>query len=222
MTKQSHDPSQLVQMVTKTATAVRRRFRACGFTVDLDDVAQDAALSVLETASRGNVREDANPSGYYYRAAAIYAGNAASRSLAAPTLSRRLSSRGREYQVRVGIVGCGEQRRPESGAVELVDLTTPDARSERVRRARDRLRAQVRLRRELERVLGSFDGPDRAALVMLLGWDGAVTGGVEEVAWRLRRHQVGVTRAVERLRVALVADSRAREARALIRRSEEP
>lgn len=222
MTRQSHDPNQLVQMATRTASAVRRRFRTCGFVVDLDDAAQDAALAVIEKVRAGRIpRADGNPSGYYYTIAVRHAGVSASRALAAVTLSRRDAARGRDHQSRVGIVGCGSERRPDSGAVELVDLRTPDAGLERLRRARARLRAQVRLRRELERVLATLGDDDRRALAMLLGWDGDVTGGVEEVAWRLRRRKAGVTRAVGRLTAALAADKGAREARALIRTSEE-
>lgn len=214
MRRESHDRSEVVQMATRMATVVQRRFRAAGFTAhgygDLDDVAQDAALAVVETMASGRARPGAPPT-YFYRAAARQAGVGASRALAAVSLPAKRYNEARRYQVRVGLSARG---------VHLVDDARADQGVERKRRMRANLVAQVRLRRALERHLAGLDRRARQAIEMCLGWDGEISGW-DEVVWRLQLPKGAIARAARKLARSVAMDERVREARARVRETTE-
>jgi hypothetical protein len=207
-------------MATLTALAVRRRFRACGFVHDLDDVAQEAALHVIETMAKKKLDPTRNYRGYLYRTAARRAGVNASLSLAVVRIPANMADRAREFQARVQIADCGPSRRSDGPAVILTGGTDPDARLHRQERDRTRAAALVVLRRALERHLAGFERHERRALETHLGWDGDALGP-EDVSWLLGIPRKTLAGVVRRLGKSVRQDARARAARRVINQTTE-
>jgi hypothetical protein len=220
MQRQSHDPTSVVQMATLTALAVRRRFRACGFVVDLDDVAQEAALHVVETMAKKQLDPSKNVRGYLYRTAARRAGVKASLALAAVRIPVNMSPRAREFQHRVQIADHGPRRRSDGGVMLLSGGDTPDARLDGWERARRRAAARVRLRRALEPHLAALDRRERRAIETHLGWDGAPVEP-EDVSWLIGIPRKALAGLVRRLGAAVRQDDGARAARRVINQTTE-
>lgn len=220
MQRQSHDLTSVVQMATATATAVRRRFRACGFVVDLDDVAQEAALHVVEIMAKKKLDPAKNVRGYLYRTAARRAGRQASLSLAAVRIPANMAHRAREFQHRVQIADHGPRRRSDGDAVLLAGGDAADARFEGWERARRLAAAKVRLRRALERHLVMLDWRERRAIETHLGWEGEAPEPAD-VSWLMGISRKALAGLVRRLGAAVRQDEGAREARRVINQTTE-
>lgn len=214
MTRTSHVQSTIVQMATRTGLAVQRRFRSRGFVADLDDVYQEAALHAIETMQRKRLDPTRNPAGYLYRTGARRAALAASRALAVVSITKGVAERG-------GAAKLQGRVRLDKRSVELAHCAAPEETSRaRLEAARRHAAARIALRSALERHVARFEGRERRALQICLGWEGDAID-VAGTAWL-----VGITIAelvglVRQLGNSVRRDVRARAARAVIRETTE-